>query len=169
MRVLMIAFTAAGLLLGLANTALVSRLFIGVLLLWIAWAAAGLGLSIAWLVRGPRLHALLPLAVIAAVAVSFPMLDSIGDDLSFRWRFRRERAEYERVVALVRAGNANPPTPLSVRIDGPRVAFPHDGIIDNWHGVVFDPTGPPTSRALFGGDLVSCKHVSGSFYRCWFT
>jgi hypothetical protein len=65
-----------------------------------------------------------------------------------------------------------------------RVAFPKNGIIDNWWGVIYDPsdavaqatgwnfetgrqefTAPPKIRTLFGGDLVSCCRL----YSCTFT
>lgn len=68
-----------------------------------------------------------------------------------------------------------------------RVAFPSGfGLIDYWSGIVFDPTGdvirakgwhpvtgkwyaPDRITKLFGGDLVSCDHLWGSYYHCSFT
>jgi hypothetical protein len=60
-----------------------------------------------------------------------------------------------------------------------RLAFPKDGIIDNWRGVVYDPTdvvaraqgfsAPAEITALFGGDLVSCRHLYRHYYFCGFT
>jgi hypothetical protein len=69
-----------------------------------------------------------------------------------------------------------------------RVAFPKDGIIDNWWGVIYDPsdavaqakgwnfdtgeqvfTAPPEIRTLFGGDLVSCWRLYRHYYSCSFT
>lgn len=69
-----------------------------------------------------------------------------------------------------------------------RVAFPKGGIIDNWYGVVYDPsdevaqakgadfgpggqgfTAPPEVRALFGGDLVSCWRIYRHYHMCSFT
>ena len=59
--------------------------------------------------------------------------------------------------------------------------------IDNWEGIIYDPTGavasatgwrggvagqytaPPDIRVLFGGDLVACEPIEAAFYRCWFT
>jgi hypothetical protein len=59
------------------------------------------------------------------------------------------------------------------------------GFLDNWSGIVFDPTGavmqadgwdaagkfraPDAITKLFGGDIVSCSHILGDYYRCSFT
>lgn len=68
-----------------------------------------------------------------------------------------------------------------------RMAFPNPGgFLDNWSGIVYDPTGdvmkadgfhpitgefaaPDRITKLFEGDLVSCRHMLGSFYLCSFT
>lgn len=69
-----------------------------------------------------------------------------------------------------------------------RIAFPKQGIIDNWAGIVYDPsdvvaqatgwnfdngkqsfTAPPDVRSLFGGDLVSCWRLYRHYYSCSFT
>jgi hypothetical protein len=69
-----------------------------------------------------------------------------------------------------------------------RVAFPKNGIIDNWWGIIYDPsdavaqargwnfdtgaqvfTAPPEIRTLFGGDLVSCWRLYRHYYSCSFT
>ncbi len=67
-----------------------------------------------------------------------------------------------------------------------RIAFmTNPGILDNWSGIVFDPTGavmqadgwdatgkfraPASITKLFDGDLVSCSHLWGDYYRCSFT
>ena len=98
---------------------------------------------------------------------------------------------YEAIVGRVMAtGNARGGEASGVQFEvdaGPplRVAFPQPGgIIDNWEGVVWDPTdvvrsatgwrdgtytASPVAKALFGGDLVACRHVIDHFYRCWFT
>lgn len=72
--------------------------------------------------------------------------------------------------------------------DGPvRIAFPWMGIVDNWCGVVFDPTDQlanycgdagqdtrgflkdPSLRKLFGGDITRCERLEKGWYFCWFT
>ena len=67
-----------------------------------------------------------------------------------------------------------------------RVAFNPSGILDNWSGIIYDPTGdvmqangfdpktgkfvaPESITKLFGGDLVSCEHLWGAYYTCSFT
>jgi len=68
-----------------------------------------------------------------------------------------------------------------------RVAFPWTGIVDNWCGVVFDPTDElsrfcgdagrdshgflkePALRRLFGGDMIYCERLEKGWYFCWFT
>ncbi len=66
-----------------------------------------------------------------------------------------------------------------------RFALEPDGFLDNWSGIVYDPSGdvmladgfdgkgkfkaPDRVTKLFGGDLVSCRHFFGHYYRCGFT
>jgi hypothetical protein len=66
-----------------------------------------------------------------------------------------------------------------------RFAFEPDGFLDNWSGIVYDPSGdvlvadgfdgkgkfkaPDRVTKLFGGDLVSCSQLIGYYYRCGFT
>ena len=66
-----------------------------------------------------------------------------------------------------------------------RVAFNPEGMLDNWSGIVFDPTGemmqadgfdasgrfraPERITRLFGGDLMSCRRLCGDYYDCSFT
>ena len=72
-----------------------------------------------------------------------------------------------------------------MRDSGPpeRMAFPWPGgLLDNWCGVVFDPTNeldalirspkPPRehpARGFFGGDIIKVEHLEGPWYFCWFT
>ncbi len=70
-----------------------------------------------------------------------------------------------------------------------RVAFIWPGgIVDNWYGVVFDPTdelaqvsdgkgardelgfiGDTRIKRWFGGDLIRCERIERQWYFCWFT
>lgn len=106
-------------------------------------------------------------------------------------RFYALKSRYEAVVAEIRAGR-DPGPKSGCRIEpGPplRVAFPWPGgLLDNWCGVVYDPSGlvlkarrfrPDLSnfgdpdlqdvRRLFGGDLRSCEPLGGGWYFCCFT
>ena len=100
---------------------------------------------------------------------------------------------YETIIAKARANpvdrsyeSANGIT-YSVDVGPPvRVAFNPEGFLDNWSGVIYDPTGEvmqadgwdPASRKfrapdritkIFGGDLVACRHLWGDYYDCSFT
>jgi hypothetical protein len=122
-----------------------------------------------------------------------PLITAKGDAAIFWFRFTKNRPTYDRIVAEVEQA----PTGsfygeregVCYQVDAKqsiRVAFPQPGgILDNWEGVIYDPTGevlkargwaepgvvsaPPGVRELFGSDLVSCRHVEGHYYRCWFT
>ncbi|MFT3925296.1 MAG: hypothetical protein QM778_22350 [Myxococcales bacterium] len=107
--------------------------------------------------------------------------------------FDRDRDVFDAIVAqeLGRTprDQAGPPRYYHVDAGPPvRIAFPLEGgIVDNWCGVVFDPSGEvlrlnqvdldslKTSeslarlRKLFGGDMVGCKHLDGPYYHCCFT
>lgn len=67
-----------------------------------------------------------------------------------------------------------------------RMAFvTNGGFLDNWSGIVFDPTGrvrlargwdaagtfyaPREVTELFGGDIVECDHLVAAYYYCSFT
>ena len=67
-----------------------------------------------------------------------------------------------------------------------RVAFPFEGgILDNWEGIVYDPTdavsqakgftqnneftAPDNIKSLFGGDIVACSPMTTHYYHCTFT
>lgn len=107
------------------------------------------------------------------------------------------RGHYETIIAKVKRGHRSPGGMSSfeedggvryVVDDGPpiRVAFNPEGMLDDWSGIIFDPTGevmlakgfdaitgkfsaPDRVTKLFGGDLVSCRHLSGNYYDCSFT
>ncbi len=68
-----------------------------------------------------------------------------------------------------------------------RIAFPWIGVVDNWCGVIFDPTDGlanfcgdagrdhhgllknPDLRDLFGGQMTRCERQEKGWYFCWFT
>lgn len=95
----------------------------------------------------------------------------------------------ERLEQSPQPGAMDGPLGIEVIVEaGPpvRMAFVTDpGFLDNWSGIVFDPTGvvmqadgwdakgkfraPPPVTQLFGGDIVACNHLSGDYYQCAFT
>jgi hypothetical protein len=99
------------------------------------------------------------------------------DIMGVHAKFWLERASYEAAVAQIAVGRE----PTCVRANVCRheagssmpLAFPWEGIIDNWVGVVYDPTGTVIDaaryRGIFGGDLVGCSHISGPYFLCSFT
>ena len=135
-----------------------------------------------------------PVLLSALVFTSLPILWS-GAYVGVYGKLLLNHSEYELIVRQnnVQIGG-EPIQSLSVEngieyeIDsGPpvRFAFEPDGILDNWSGIVYDPSGdvmladgfdskgkfraPDRVTKLFGGDLVSCSHFFGHYYRCGFT
>jgi hypothetical protein len=196
-------WAATGLLLAFFDRPLWDWIWILTLGLWALFALVGLvlfGLSFRAGIRQrwPRVlvatAAGLPLAA-AALWFAHTPLARAGDEFQFRRRFQALRPEYVRIAAQLVA-HRRPPQRGEVRgisflVDtGPpvRIAFPQPGgILDNWEGVVYDPTdavrtatgwrdgtpgnysASPEAVNLFGGALVACKPLPEHFYRCWFT
>lgn len=146
--------------------------------------------------RQGKALAVIALPVSACILV-FAFLPSLsfgalsGDFGRLLW----SKSSYETIIAqnglgaggdrLLQTGTANG---VDFEIDaGPpvRIAFEPDGFLDNWSGIVYDPTGavmlakgfdrdgnfhaPERITKLFGGDLVSCRHFFDHYYRCNFT
>ena len=195
-------------LLALLQRLLWDTLWIAAFVPLILYAAAGVvcflaALGCAWrdrrephARRGFALAAGIVLVAGAALALGGGHLTAAGDQALARLRFERHRAAYERVVREVTSGAARagtqPVTGPRYDVDsGPpvRIVFPQPGgIIDNWEGIVYDPTGavgaargwrfdrgrqeftaPAGVRTLFGGDLVGCRSLGGPWYICSFT
>jgi hypothetical protein len=166
-----------------------------------AWRSRGTRLTAAER-RESRVALLTLLGFVAFVAIAGVQFSHVGDELVFHASFVCSRSHYEAVVAAAERGELPAPDParggygthggtVYVLDPGPpvRLAFPRPGgIIDNWEGVVYDPTdavraargwtfargrqeftAPPGVRELFGGDIVACERVTEHFYRCWFT
>lgn len=198
-------WTIVGLALAFLDRPLTDALWLTVLALWGAYAVLGLALLVALFHAASRTHwhptlvgsavTLLTLALLMVLAV--PRLAGAGDEFFFARRFRRLRPQYERIlktlaaVGAVQTDSVRRAGEIDFYVDsGPplRAAFLQPGgILDNWEGVVYDPTNAvatatgwrdrrpgeftaaPNVLKLFGGDLVRCVHVDGPFYRCWFT
>jgi hypothetical protein len=170
------------------------------------YVCAGAGLLLAGIMRlrraNARRAAFASLALVltwlgAGWSGGWHQLSRAGDALEFHLRFQRLEPRYSALVPelLVQAPETHgyqQRNGVTYVLDaGPpkRLAFLQPGgILDNWEGIVYDPTGavsaargwqydgatqqftaPPAVRGLFGGDIVACNHVRGPWYRCWFT
>ncbi len=133
-----------------------------------------------------------PILTIVTVSLALPTLwvGSYTGDMS---RLLIEHDEYEAIIAEVRANpeqawfEESRGVTYSVDLGPPiRLAFNPAGLLDNWSGIIYDPTGemmladgfdPETGRfrapdritKLFGGDLVGCRHLWSDYYTCSFT
>ncbi len=105
-----------------------------------------------------------------------------------------KRSTYDEVARLAASGNfpadgwhqtgdvrfnidSGPPLRLAFQLPG--------GLLSDWRAIVYDPSGqvlsanyrtaigriaaPMDTRALFGGDMTSCDHLTGPYYRCIFS
>jgi hypothetical protein len=132
-----------------------------------------------------------PLVALAAALAFFPVLWA-GNWLGDLSRLALNHADYAAIVGD--AERTRKPAwfaesrGITYNVDaGPpvRVAFNPVGMLDNWSGIVFDPSGevmiadgfvergrfgaPERITKIFGGDLVRCRHLWGDYYTCSFT
>lgn len=161
----------------------------------------GLGWSRAWVLRHQRRAALTaaisPMIVVAAgVGMILPIIWLVASVMTWA-HFLVNKHVYVEIVRRAEEGQLAPQSEewmgqvlgenfLLDKGRPVRVAFPEPGgFLDNWNGVVYDPTGrvmtargftdtggftaSPEVQKLFYGDIVSCWHLSGSFYSCTFT
>jgi hypothetical protein len=135
-----------------------------------------------------------PLLLSALTFTGFPILRA-GSHVGIYGKLLQNYSVYEQIILRnnvpVKDGPAQErrtENGIEYEIDsGPpvRFAFEPDGILDNWSGIVFDPSGdvmqadgfdskgkfraPERITKLFGGDLVSCSHLFRHYYKCGFT
>jgi hypothetical protein len=98
--------------------------------------------AIAGIKGKPRL--LLAVAVLVVAVAIVGWLTPVGATFGARCKLWREKPYYQSVVAKVAAGADDSAFDYPITVDPgppPRVAFSWGGILDNWHGVVYDPTG----------------------------
>jgi len=197
------AWTAGGLLMAVLDPWLWDTLWVVTMALWLLYAILGGAVMLACLWAGAwrgftrsRVTAAIAM-IIGALLVSQTSgeIRRAAHGWRFQARFRRMAPRYERIVKELATEPKVPERGSSggVNFDvdaGPprRIAFPQPGgIIDNWEGVIYDPSGgleraiPPRDRVpggfslpddlvgIFGGTLLSCTAVRDRFYRCWFT
>jgi hypothetical protein len=129
--------------------------------------------------------------LLLGLAMAGAMQGSVGGRIGLLARFYTLRPSYQEVIEAIEAGmdRSGGPRHLVERGRPLRVAFPWPGgILDNWCGVVYDPSGlvmkakrfqpdlsnfgDPTLqdvKKLFGGDMRSCEPLGGPWYFCCFT
>jgi hypothetical protein len=131
------------------------------------------------------------IGLLLALAMAGAVQGSVGGRIGLLARFYALRPSYQEIIEAIEAGIDRPGEPRHLVEKGPplRVAFPWPGgLLDNWCGVVYDPSGlvmkakrfrpdlsnfgDPTLqdvKKLFGGDLRSCEPLGGPWYFCCFT
>lgn len=158
----------------------------------------GAGMALRAKVMSDRILAVMaaPAMVGVIIALAYPSLES-GQFFGTRACLLFNLRHYEAIIARERQGHATSLIGSSYQEDagvqyfvdkGPplRVGFNPDGLLNNWSATVFDPTGqvmlsnkfdsakgrsaaPERITKLFGGDLMGCRHLWGSYYKCAFT
>lgn len=142
-------------------------------------------------IKGKNSH-LLGAAVLVVAVATVCWLTPFGKTFGAHFKFWRNNEHYQSVVDQVSNGADGSTIPYPVVIDpGPpqRVAFSWGGILDNWRGIVHDPSGEvmkanildrttwsnrddiayASVSGLFGGTLIKAQHLTGDWYLCWFT
>jgi hypothetical protein len=171
---------------------------------WLLPAALLLGLfgvvlAIGWLAWAwPRGRAFRGLGMVGAVTTVLYLyyFTSLPGLAGIYVKFFLNLPRYERTVAALEQDSgprvrARHPEWHDVEVDaGPplRVAFNWGGMVDNWTGIVYDPTHEVLKarefrsdwsnwddprlakvKALFGGDLFRVRHLYGPWFICSFT
>ncbi len=173
---------------------------VGIYFDWLLAGVVLLGTALVLAVRRrSRPYAIAAGVMVVALAAAWfggGRLAWIGSRWLLHHRFERDLPRYEAVVQRVLRSPPMPDTtPYRARDylvdEGPprRVAFPWPGgMLDNWSGIVYDPTGvvlrvtrlnPDWSNSsdpslqpvmrLFGGTMYYCERVRGPWYFCRFT
>ena len=133
------------------------------------------------------------IALAMVVVIGLAWFSPIGWKTGTLFRMWRLESTYEkeivRIMALDDEALESFETFAEIEPGPPRrIAFSWGGIIDNWSGIVYDPSGevlkaqqfkddwsnwddPELSaiKSLFGGDLRNARHLWGPWYYCFFT
>lgn len=163
-----------------------------------------LAVTLRWSVRGWRgadgdrshawrwLAALFPPVMLAVALCLAPPMLFAGGHVGTWTRLAAKHDAYQHIVRLAQAGRLPDSGEIGgtrYQIDaGPpiRIAFDGEGLLNNWSGIVHDPTGavmqadgfdpvtgtfhaPDRITGLFGGDLVACRPLWWDYYACSFT
>ncbi len=136
---------------------LYDRLWVLALVFPLALWLGALGLAIAIAGRGFREREWGAAVLLVAVLASLGALQWVGGTrIGVLARFLVLKPRYQAVVRAIEAGQVPPAEPRSIVEKGKtlRVAFPWPGgVLDNWCGVVYDPSGLVRKAALFRSDL----------------
>ncbi|MEZ4279860.1 MAG: hypothetical protein R3F21_09645 [Myxococcota bacterium] len=200
MRAAIVAWLGIGTVLALLAQVLFENLWVLAAVPVLVWAVSGLILLVLALWRARqgeqrRRHLLLSIAVALGLLLFLPAA-RVGSWVTATIRFVVQRATYEAIVAressAPSAEGLHDSGGLRYVMDlGPplRIAFIWPGgLIDNWCGAVYDPSGvvmrssdfdgdwatwhdqvPTSVIELFGGDLVHCEELAAPYYHCCFT
>lgn len=158
-------------LLGLPAMAI---LFVGVIALVVYASLA--------LVRRSRSKAIVALLLLVAI----PSLLFFGMSIAVRVRFALIKpqlmAEVQQLHGIIKSGGKVSQFRVEVSASQltPPVAFSDGGIIDNWMGFVYDPTGqidkvknsepiPPPVKRWFGGDMMWVMPLGDGWFYCGFS
>ena len=144
-----------------------------------------------------RFAAILLSALLAIGGISYGT--DLVKDLGLRLRFHRLNPAYSEIGEKISSGKmTGKGTHLGIRYESEtdpvtRVSFSWEGIIDNWYGIIYDPSGKimrvnesdpfksrdPGSpkvdmeqekiRMVFGGLLYKAERLGDHWYLCWFT
>jgi len=145
-----------------------------------------------------RFAAILLCALLAIGGISYGT--DLVKDLGLRLRFQRLKPAYSEIIEKINSGEmTGEGTHLGIRYESEtdpvlRVSFSWGGIIDNWYGIIYDPSGkimrinesdfkftdqdPGTPkddkelgkiRMVFGGVLYKAERLGDHWYLCWFT
>lgn len=123
-----------------------------------------------------------PVLFVAAIFCAFWFA---GWQVAIRVRFEFLRAGLMRDVERVSEGSAPVywTRPNGVQAEGSpsRIVFVDGGLLDNWCGFVYAPTGselesatgvhpiPSAVRQWFGGDMIHIRRLGGGWFYCTFT
>ncbi len=145
-----------------------------------------------------RFAAVLLCALLAIGGISYGT--DLIKDLGLRLRFHRLKPAYSEIVEKINSGEMTEKgTHLGISYKSEtdpvfRASFSWAGMIDNWYGIIYDPSGkimrvnepdprfqsqdPSTAkvdeelrkiRMIFGGVLYKAEKLSNHWYLCWFT
>jgi hypothetical protein len=144
------------------------------LALWlVAVGLAVYGLVYAVFGRRPGVGLCLTALIVLITVVGW--FTPVGYTTGAAFRLWRHEGDYLRQVRAIASGGSSA-LGRSVSVEpGPplRVAFAWGGMLDNWVGVVHDPSAvvanPSAARDWFGGQLFRAEHLWGDWYLCCFT